>query len=157
MELLLSCLVGVLILYGLGMILVVIILVPAVVLLYLVSHAIWVERTGGFKMIIPTYPKRPKGEPPADPKEAKTKQEKEDDDDIPEGFRGHYKYWRDPKNGKRTLMTIEEADYLQKEHEAEMEDEEWGEDWIEGREKKSQQWVEGLRDGLNQDKAKTKV
>lgn len=56
------------------------------------------------------------------------------DDDIPEGFKGHYKYFRDPKTGRQILMPKDEAEYMEKEQAAEKDDDEWADQWVDGME-----------------------
>lgn len=85
-----------------------------------IAYRIWKGRTA--------LPKPPARKP-------RPSKESSEDDDIPEGFRGDYRWWTDPITGKKKLMPAEDVELLYQaaaEQEREAEEQQL-EDWIEGR------------------------
>lgn len=79
-----------------------------------------------------------KGQPaptPPIPRPRPRPKEPNEDDDVPEGFQGHYRWWTDPISGVKKLLPAEDVEALYKaaaEQEREAEEQQI-EDWIEGR------------------------
>lgn len=131
---LLDTLVLVLIAFGLGLVGLTALVLVGAFLITTIAYTIWKERT--IKAPSPP-PARPRPMPVREPS---------DDDDIPEGFQGHYSYWTDPISGIKKLLPAEEVAALRAAFEEKyaQDEEQYIENWIEGRNgSESRQTVKG--------------
>lgn len=90
----------VLIAFGLALTLLTLVVGVGAACISAIAYTIWVERTGGLRAIIgkvPSFLPKPK-----------------EDSRVPEGFREHYRMWRDPATGQEMLLPKEDVAAMEK-------------------------------------------